>query len=49
MLSKKETLHSPGPIFYTNEIKVSLPQVPGGIVLSEPSRLGPLNSGRARW
>ena len=39
MCSEKETLHSPGPIFYTNEIKVSLPQVPGGIVLSEPSGL----------
>lgn len=36
MLSKKETLHSPGPVFYTNEIKVSLPQVPGGIVLRLP-------------
>ena len=44
MRPKKETRHSPGPLFSTNELNASLPQIPVGAVLSEPLSLGPLVS-----
>lgn len=38
MRAKKQARHSPGPLF-TNELNVSLPQIPVGAVLSEPLNL----------